>query len=121
MRYFGSLNDPASAASADADGDGVCNWAEYVAGTNPKDTNSVLRLKSRMDKTTLTSEGKPAAMLSWTSIEGVRYTVESTLSLVNPQWSPVAINLTGTGEDMECSDTAGSSASCKYYRIRVVP
>ncbi len=119
FRYFGSLTDPASAAALDADGDGVSNWAEYKAGTNPKDANSVLRLQSRMDKSELGADGKPAVILYWSSVEGTRYIIEAAASLSNPQWTPVANDLAGTGEEMECKDISGSDTSYKYYRVRV--
>ena len=38
-------NDPNFAPSADADGDGMTTWEEYLAGTDPADANSVLQLE----------------------------------------------------------------------------
>ena len=34
--YFGSINAPEAAASADADQDGAVNYLEFLTGTNPK-------------------------------------------------------------------------------------
>jgi hypothetical protein len=38
LRHFGAVSNPLSHALADADGDGMLNWAEFKAGTNPTDT-----------------------------------------------------------------------------------
>lgn len=44
---LGWTNDFEAAALADSDGDGVPNWQEYIAGTDPLDSNSVLRVGFR--------------------------------------------------------------------------
>src|SRR5205814_3064766 len=40
VRYFGSVSNPLSKADADPDMDGVSNWAEFKAGTDPNDSHS---------------------------------------------------------------------------------
>ena len=50
LRYFGTVNNLLSQAAADADGDGANNWQEYLAGTDPTDPKSVLRVSDQPDR-----------------------------------------------------------------------
>ncbi len=57
----------------DSDGDGQSNRQEYRANTDPRDSQSVLRL--------LPPEGPSASFLRWQSVGGTRYRVEWTAEL----------------------------------------
>jgi hypothetical protein len=46
MSFFGSTTNPLAADDVDADGDGMPNWAEYLAGTNPTNAASCLKFTS---------------------------------------------------------------------------
>lgn len=59
------ISDPA----ADNDGDGLANWEEYVANTNPTNAGSVLRFSS----VTMNANGR--CTLTWEAIGGTRYRV----------------------------------------------
>lgn len=119
LRYFGTLTDPMSQATADPDGDGVSNWAEYRAGTDPTDANSALRLQTRLVATGQNAAGAPQVALRWLSVEGKRYLLEAAASIEKPSWTTVGSELTGTGADLEfvAPDTAANPG--KYYRLRV--
>jgi hypothetical protein len=112
LRYFGTLYNPASAASADPDGDGASNWDEYVAGTDPTDPKSCLRLSSAQ---TLTSQG-PQCVVLWPSVVGKQYVVESSASLSAPNWMPLSTN-SGSGANLIFQDTSGVNPS--FYRVRL--
>jgi hypothetical protein len=68
-RYFGP--DPSNwpSASADSDGDGATNLQEFLAGTDPTDPNSVLRVRI-----TPTAQGP---RLDWNTEPGIIYQVQS--------------------------------------------
>ncbi len=114
LRYFGSLGNLLGDAQADADGDGVPNWAEFKAGTNPSDWKSTLKLHSLRTKLPTGTQG---VKLRWPSVEGKVYVIERTDSLSDPNWKPLASNLIGTGSSMEFVDN--NPYSGLYYRVRL--
>ncbi len=107
LRYFGTVNNLLSQASADADGDGANNWQEYVAGTDPTDAKSNLKVS--------TQKGQ-AGVIRWPSVAGKTYIIERSSSLFAPSWTPVSTNA-GTGADMEFHDITGGRVH--FYRVHV--
>jgi hypothetical protein len=114
LRYFGTVNNILSQASADADGDGAINWQEYVAGTDPTDTTSVLRVS------TAQAGAQPGQLrvVRWPSVADKGYVIERSPSLYGSNWIPVSTN-TGTGTDMEFDDN--NTGMTFFYRVRIQP
>jgi hypothetical protein len=113
LRYFGTIYNLLSVSNADADGDGFKNWQERVAGTDPTDPKSCLRLAAgSLDLKNRNS------MIHWPSVGGKQYVIERSTSLFPPSWTPIATN-TGTGTDMEFDDATGGSI--RFYRVQVLP
>jgi hypothetical protein len=109
MRYFGTLNDPRSAADVDADGDGLSNYEEFMLGTNPVDPSDSLRLHAA-------SNGR-GVMLRFHTANGKLYLIEGSSSLQPGSWSPVLMNVPGTGKDIELPSPGGDHFF--YYRVRL--
>lgn len=60
--------------TADADGDGKSNYAEYLAGTDPKNASSKLFVRG-------ISPAGNGLTLNWDSISGKSYSVERSANL----------------------------------------
>ena len=93
----------------DSDGDGMLDWQETIAGTNPFDSNSVLRITSLSDGNQL---------VVWDSVSNVNYQVLATTNLSQPM-VPISPIIPASGASAFFYDTA--TAQNKYYRIQVVP
>jgi uncharacterized repeat protein (TIGR01451 family)/fimbrial isopeptide formation D2 family protein len=79
--------DADAGADADPDGDGLTNREEYLAGTDPLNPNSVLRVSAIEPLT-------DGVRLTWQSVSGRVYVVEMALSLDETFW-PVSDTIDG--------------------------
>lgn len=70
-------NGAAADSASDPDGDGLTNFQEYLAGTDPLVPNSILRV----NRAEAVAEG---LQLTWGSTTGRVYAVEMTPSLIKP-------------------------------------
>jgi len=89
-QYFPLFTVPEAAPDADPDGDAFNNHSEYIAGTNP--TNSLSLLK--IDSVVLNTNG---STLAWESVPGKRYQVFGRLDLDNAPWQAVGAPVTRRG------------------------
>jgi hypothetical protein len=107
--YFGALGvNP----NADADGDGLSNKEEYLAGTNP--TNSLDRLEitafsSAPDGTT--------ARITWRSVLTREYLVQKTTDLTVPVWTDSGLGLVVPGGASTTRALTDTNAAQRFYRV----
>jgi Bacterial TSP3 repeat len=112
--YFGTTNIN---ANADPDGDGMSNLQEYLAGTNPTDPNSRLRITA-VGANTIGS----SATLTWTSVPSRLYCVEERTNLTTGAW---ATNLTlgVVSPDVGSTTTRGlieSAVTNRFFRVQAI-
>ena len=97
-KMFGDDITKWGAANADSDGDGATNLQEFLAGTNPADKASVLRIKM--------TGGRPPK-LSWNTQPGLVYQVQHTVDFTTwtnfggPRFAPGesdSLTLAGEGK-----------------------
>jgi hypothetical protein len=111
--FFGSLTNSLAADNVDADGDGMANWQEYLAGTNP--TNALS--KFQFGTTSLNPTGAQGVALTWLTAPGRTYTLESSPALGGPNWKAINTNL-GDGYNYQFVQTNYSGAAL-FYQLRV--
>jgi glycosidase len=99
------LLDPA----ADNDGDGMSNANEDLAGTNPLDSNSVLRILSLAN----------GNLLTWSSVSSKTYRVLATATLPS-NFVPISGVITAGNSTASYLDT-GATNPQRFYRVNVLP
>ncbi len=73
-QYFGSVS-PNRTQATDSDGDGACDYAEFLAGTDPRVSNSVFAVSR------LLPLGNGTVRLEWVSAKNRAYRVEASRDL----------------------------------------
>jgi subtilisin family serine protease len=100
-------------ANADSDHDGESALAEWVAGTNPTNAASCLRLL--VPSVTASN----SVIVRWPSVAGKAYRLERATNLVAGFNAVVRSNIVATPPINSESDTAVLAAKARYYRVRV--
>ena len=112
-REHGFNPDLATDAAADEDGDGMSNWAEYRAGTDPRDPQSYLWIKSLA-----LDQNDRAVELRWGSVPGRRYTVLRSATLPGG-FEPLAERVPATPPENIWVDRGATNSANLFYRIKV--
>jgi len=109
--YFGAgASTNASNATEDPDGDGMINRDEYVAGTNPTNALSVLKLFT-VDTN--------VAVLRFVAQSNISYAVECRTNLTDAAWTNIT-NISGQPgvRTVEVNAVLAPGSSEQYYRVR---
>ena len=111
LQYFNHLTgtDP----NADADHDGMSNLAEWLAGTNPTNAASCLRL------TLLLPANTNGVVLRWPSVAGKVYRLERATNLLTGFNTIVRTNIAATAPTNTETDTAILPSNARFYRVGV--
>ena len=115
--YFGSNQSTWPSTTADSDGDGMNNYQEFLAGTNPTNAASVLRVQ--ISKTSLQGAQpqqlglSPQGMfVSWNTQPGLTYQVQVTTNFTS--WNNLGSPRFAVGSGDSIFVGGGSAG---YYRV----
>jgi len=117
LHFFGSTTNAMAMDGADPDGDGVPNWMEYLAGTNPTNAASKLAL----DYLAPAANGGVPGAFTWLSAPGKSYVIESAASLISPNWTALVSNIAGDGTMKTFPAPAVTAGANQFYRVRLQP
>ncbi len=106
---FGSI---ACEPSGDPDGDGMTNYAEFMAGTNPNDSLSSLSV-SYVQR----HPADESILLAWTSVLGRKYQVLY-CDILGGEWHCLGTELPGTGEIILVQEALPPNPVHRFYKIR---
>ena len=108
--YFGGLTN---SWAADADADGVSNWNEFVAGSDPSDANSRLVLTMERDEEAGTLVITAAASF------GKTYVLEGADVLAGDDWEAASEAQVALGESVTFE--AAIADGNRFFRVAPVP
>ena len=113
IAWLASFNLPTdgSADYADSDGDGMNNMQEYLAGTDPTNPNSVLKI------TAIQCVGADVQVF-FTSVNGKYYSLARCDSM-GGTWTSIVTNIPGTGGVRWVKDVGGATRGDAFYRIQL--
>jgi hypothetical protein len=102
-----------SADFADADGDGMNNWREWVTGTNPTNALSVLKILSA-------SRNASGLTVTWQSVSGLTYFLQRSTNLAaQPAFLTIKTNIEGFFNPAAFTDTTATNPVPYFYRVGV--
>jgi hypothetical protein len=104
---FGSVSNPSAAATADPDGDGTSNLAEFRLGLDPNNGSSSFKATG--------SRAQAGFTLTWPSAAGLDFEVQRSQSL-KAAWVPLG-TVTGVGTFTDVNPPAGQA----FYRVVLLP
>jgi hypothetical protein len=110
LQQYGLPTD-GSADLADTDGDAMTNWQEWICGTDPTNSFSVLKMLAASHKLS-------GITVSWQSVSGKTYCLERGADLLqHPALFPLQSNILGQAGMTSYTDTTATNAGPYFYRV----
>ena len=110
LQQYDLLTD-GSADSADPDGDGMKNWQEWIAGTDPTNALSVFQMLTPLNALS-------GVTVSWQSVAGTTYYLQRSTNLsVQPTFLSQQSNIVGQAGTTTYTDTNALGGGPYFYRV----
>jgi hypothetical protein len=114
LQQYGLQTD-GSADCADTDGTGMNNWQKWIAGLNP--TNALSVLKMLAPSATYSPLG---LVVSWQSVSNITYFLQLSTNLAaQPAFTTIQSNIVSQGRITSCTDTNAVGSGPFFYRVGV--
>jgi hypothetical protein len=110
IEYFGGIDIENGGAEEDWDNDGSSNLDESIAGTDPTDSSSLF-------SASISSESESSFNVTWSSVEGKTYSIESCTDLSDDSWESVILEIEATPSSN--SYNFESTEDQAFYRVTV--
>jgi hypothetical protein len=111
LKQFGFPTD-GSADFSDPDGDQMNNWQEWIAGTNPQNATSALRLS-------IPVKASSNVLVTWQSVTNKTYFLERSTNFGQMTFNVLATNIPGRTGATSYTDTNASMGGPYFYRVGV--
>lgn len=112
-RWFPLFTATNAAPSADPDGDTFLNSSEAVAGTNPTNATSLLRIDS-------ITQNASGAAVTWRSVAGKSYQLLYRSPIGAAGWTAVGTPVVAAGATAQKLDPNGVATN-RFYRVQMLP
>jgi hypothetical protein len=107
-----ALPTDGSADFLDSDHDGLNDWQEWLAGTNPTNALSVLKITSA-------TQGPAGFVLTWQSQNTRTYCLQRSADLAPPAFSTIQANIAGESGTTSYTDTNSVGPGPFFYRVGI--
>jgi hypothetical protein len=111
---YEAANPGVTDPNADNDGDGLTNYEEMLAGTDPRSGANRFQI-------TLTAGNGSDIQVTFRSVIGKTYRLEYRPDLIAGNWLTLADQIFATSTSTQVTDTGAHSLGKRYYRLVVVP